>query len=261
MKNYILKIVILTLILGNNFKGNSSIIRHPHSIKPNTTVITGLNYAFIDAGGAWGWGSWGSIGGPMGTALGIVVGACATSGWAFVYNNQTPSKIKSPTNTEVTNFSNEFERVGFLHNKFLVSFINSHQQTFSNEEDFVNAIYIPLCTFVSLEYNIGIEEIKTSFKKTDLINLCKSYTSANDISDYAQIVFSNGESVNLRNEYVRIANQLSIEHLNGINFSANYLNNEINNYATNNVLNEHEKLVSIYSCNILKYSLFLWSSN
>jgi hypothetical protein len=261
MKNFILKVaIIIAVFFGINAKTYSLNKEKIGPIAGKTIV----KYTVCDVLGAVQGASWCSIGGPMGTALGIVVGGTVSSGYMF-WLNHGKTIATNPiiiTNTTTT-FLNDFEKVGYLHNKFLTDFINNNQVDFVDEEAFINAIYLPLLNLISTEYEISLDELKIKFTKELLINHVKSTTNTNtnEISYCSQLISDNYNNNNLSNQFEIIMNQLEVESNKSKENGLTYINNFINNIDSISNLTDNEKSILKYSCEIAKFSFSLWSIN
>ena len=114
-------------------------------------------YACVDAAGAITYGKLGSALGPTGNAGGIVLGVVAASAWEYYWDNCT---IAVPTPTPVpmpgagfNSFSDQFEKVGYLHNKLLLS---TNGMTYNNTailtiNSFVELYYDSITSFCAIE--------------------------------------------------------------------------------------------------------------
>jgi hypothetical protein len=226
---------------------------------PITWIGVGT-YALRDFSGAALGFQWGTIGGPMGQSLGIVVGGCVSSGWLYMQNHDHGPQLK-PASSPQTSFTNDYEKAGYLHNKFLINFINSSNQIYTTPESYINAVYEPLCQLISIEYNITISEIQQGITKESLIQLITPMNENLSISEYGSLISTSYGNNNISSVFEGIMNGLMpISNTSATNCLL-FINSQIEKINSNQNLTDQEKEIMKYSTNILKYSFSLWSNN
>jgi hypothetical protein len=253
--------------IANN---NKDFIKADNEIDDNfCRPKNGWYYAGVDAGGAWAWGSAGSALGPLGTAAGAVLGGLCTTTWAFHWENRSASiPVNHPKDEFVNSYKSEFERCGYLHNKFCEEFININQATYKSTKEFMDEFYNPLCIMVSKEYDIDINKLKKAFPKELLIENLNNYTELSSIENDYKVIIKMGEIVKAKTNSTEYSNyyltvmQALYELSNNTNFNIEeFIKNEINNVDTSKSFSEEEKIMLKNSLNVMKYSFALWTSN
>ncbi len=261
MRKYLL--VITTLLVFANLDASNQASYYNKS-KPMINWITLGTYLGADVGGSYQGYKWGRIGGAHGMALGIVVDGCAASGWLYMERHNPGGLLRPvipPANPQTISYMNEFERSGYLHNTFLVNFINNSGQGYRTPESYIDALYEPLCTFLSNEFHLSINEIKQQYTKAKLIQLITPMGINTSINDHANMIAEDYGNTRLSDEYKRVLNTLlGLENKN-IESGLAYINSEISLVSISNNFSEEEKLIMRHSLNILKYSFSLWTAN
>jgi hypothetical protein len=228
----------------------------------------GWKYLGADVGGAFSWGmQLTPLGGPMGTALGIVVGGTLTSTWSFYWDHNNYKLPITLINDEFTNqeysfannFKNEYEKTGYLHNTFIKSFINNHQQYYLTEEAFVDAVYEPLLIFIADEFKISKSQIEYYLSKSIIVELLKKYSVSNSIEDNERIINESYGNTLLSSEYRFIMD--NFKTISDEQDRINFIDFKISQILVNQNYSKQNKEILNHSLNLLKYSYCLWSLN
>lgn len=142
-----------------------------------------------------------------------------------------------------------------------MNFINNSGQGYRTPESYIDALYEPLCTFLSNEFHLSINEIKQQYTKAKLIQLITPMGINTSINDHANMIAEDYGNTRLSDEYKRVLNTLlGLENKN-IESGLAYINSEISLVSISNNFSEEEKLIMRHSLNILKYSFSLWTAN
>ncbi|MGG5507168.1 MULTISPECIES: hypothetical protein [unclassified Myroides] len=223
----------------------------------------GWYYAKEDFTGAVGWGATGSYFGPMGTALGIVIGGVGSSAWEWYWNQ--PSMIKLPDEKFTQKFDTLNEQVGFVHNEFIVEFVNDNLQVFKSSTEFVHTLHKPLLQKLSKSFAVAESEVEKIFDAKKLINNLDHFSKLSNEQDIetlidglVSIIQENYQSDKIPN-YSKIiltetaySKDLDVE---------SYFNKKINEVKEDKNFDDLEKEIIYDSLNIFKYSLALWNQN
>lgn len=238
-----------------------------YTVKPKN----GWYYAGVDASTGWGCAQGGSVFGPLGTAAGGILGGICGSTWAYYWENKSqplPLVIKHPKDSFVDSYINEFERCGYLHNKFVETFLNNNKTTFNSSAEFIDVVYNPLCDMISKEYKISVSDLKKSFPKEFLqkmLDRCtKISTLTNDetiINEMTLLVQEESNNSNLSKSYFQTM-RLLYSSCNDEYFDiVSFIKNEIYKVDSSKEYNDNEKKIIKNSLNLLKYSYSLWNVN
>jgi hypothetical protein len=212
----------------------------------------GWYYGGVDAGGAYGWGSAGSAAGPLGTAVGIVAGGLLTSSWAFYWDSKSFQPVlTNPTFPACVSFSNNFEKVGFLHNKFIIQSSNKYKKPImTNETEFVNLIYNDMIDFLSVEFKLDKSILNSTFPKVNCISYLTSYNKCNNVDASVSTFIDNQlKNSTFGKMYVEIITTLD-NNSGNLNSSISYLNSKINSINTSSSITQKDKDYANYCINI-----------
>jgi hypothetical protein len=272
MKKLILSVTMLAIAATTIFvacKKEEVKQAEPTKSKSSTALFKkkgAFYYACVDAAGAITYGKLGSALGPTGTAGGIVLGGVAASAWEYYWDNCT---IAVPTPTPVpmpgagfNSFSDQFEKVGYLHNKFLLS---TNGMTYNNTtiltiNSFVELYYDSLTSFCAIEYGIPVVDFRTTFTKASLVARLTSYEAvkAANFSTYETWI---NQTVNAPNQVATFLNSVitDVEALNDDNDDINaYLLTKIAAVSISTNFNQFDKDIILYSLSTFRYSNALW---
>lgn len=226
----------------------------------------GWYYAGMDAGGAIGWGATGSFFGPMGMAVGVVIGGAGTSAWNWYWDQ--PTMIR-PSDDEFThNFNNINEQAGFVHNEFMIEFVNDNIREFANSEEFVEALHKPLVMKLSESFSMPIEEVDSLYNKAklsyDLNRFSESFDELNEeeyINQIVSVVQENYESDTIPNYFRKILEETAHEKDKEYFNYESYFNRKIKEVRENESISEFDKEIYYNFLNVFKYSYSLWKYN
>lgn len=227
-------------------------------------------YAGVDAaGGFGGFKAGAATGHPLLMSAGLVFGAIGASAWDFYWSNRiAPIKLNTPKDPFAKTFTNDSEKGGYLHNSFMINFINENQVTFESTRGFVDKIYDPLCSEISNEYKIDLETLMKSFPKENMIKNLEKFNNLHSTHDEEEIVNILGNIVEettgssiLSRYYMDVLNALKFEEADLRFQIESFINKEKLKSVKDTDLTSYEKTFFLNSLNILKYSYSLWSNN
>jgi hypothetical protein len=165
------KVLFVFLLLATGYKESYAVCKNC------------IKYAAADAGGAYEGFGIGTMGGPMGQSLGIVVGGLVSSSFSWWLDhgranpgsgsNNSPEMCcggKAGTDKDKVNLDS-YELSGFNHNEGLVFIINGIKDLSLNKNyDAYSVIYDKSIEFMSKEYNLSEAELNKQFTKESLYN-------------------------------------------------------------------------------------------
>lgn len=230
----------------------------------------GWYYAGVDAGGGYaGFQAGAATGHPLLMSAGMVFGAIGTSAWEWYWNHKSaPIKVNNPKDAFAGTFTNLSEQGGYIHNSFIVKFINENQVTFESAEEFVNKIYNPLCIEISNVYKIDLETVKETFTKANMVKELNAFNELHSTDDdnerisiLGKIVEETTQNSTFSEHYTTVMSSFRTEETK-LDFKIEtFVNNEISKLQHDDKYTAEEKTVMVNSLNILKYSYSLWSNN
>jgi len=219
---------------------------------------SGWKYLGSDIGGAISWGATGAAGGHIGIALGIVCGGLGTSAWDFHWDQKSKPgpgigsddnrKLILPVDLSI--LGSEYNKVGEMHNEFIVSYINS----FSGLANFEESFYPEMLNYVSDKYSVSKESISSVFTKEAFKILCNNFEGGieNNFN-------SSNETVN--NYFINFMTNIQKFDFHDKKNVVSFINKEISEVDSKNQLNEQDKLIVNYGLRIAFYSYNLWELN
>ncbi|WP_255492457.1 hypothetical protein [Myroides sp. NP-2] len=220
-------------------------------------------YAATDAADAYVWGAAGTALGPLGTAVGIVIGGVGSSAWSWYWDQ--PSMIYLADDKFAQHFDNLNQQVGFAHNKFIVEFVNDNLNKFKNSTDFVDTLHAPLVTKLSTSFSMSTKEVESIFDKKKLVSDLDKFFKTFDeldtdifIDNIVSIIQENYEDDKVPTYFKKVlietadAKDLDVE---------TYFDKKIEEVKQNKTLNELEQEIHFNALNTFKYALALWNRN
>ena len=215
--------------------------------------------------------SWGQLGtalGPTGTALGIVIGGVGTSAWNWYWDQPPAKKAKVSSKPFTRKFNNFYEKAGYVHNKFIIDFINEKPRKFKDPKEFVDTLYEPLSQTLSKEYDVPIREVHEIFSREKLIKDVDNISVTFDESNKEVIIRTISDLISKEYGNTKISDYIShilretSEEADNESFDIErYINEKIERLKSDNSFDESEKEILFNSLNIYKYSYALWESN
>jgi hypothetical protein len=259
--------LIATVIFVNGLSANTGQKNHESIVRKKTA----LYYAGADVSSGWGCAQAGAVLGPLGVSAGAVLGGLCGTTWAYYWDNrnsQLPLKINQPADEFAFTFKNEYERCGYLHNKFSSEFLNKNLVKFNSASEFLDEFYEPLCQMVSKEYKIDITVLKKVYTKESLVKMLNKYTEISLLENDEEIIKRMTLIVSEKSGNVKLANRYSLtmkslyKSYENPNFKIDeFCSLELNSIAISDEFNKEEKEVIKNSIHILKYSFSLWNAN
>jgi hypothetical protein len=212
-----------------------------------------IKYAVSDASGAYTGFTLGSGGGPMGSAMGIVLGGLINSSYAYWLDNggprANPGENSSNNSCCVRELAidrdksslNSYELSGYNHNDGLFYVIDNLKNLTLSEQEGFDLIYNKSIDFVSNEYNQTVSNLKTYYPKDH---------------SYDILIKNNNIEDPIFNNFITTLN--SIE---GDNELISYFDNKFNEIQNNNDLDNLRKERLLHSIKVCKFSYIFWSKN
>ncbi|WP_353120828.1 hypothetical protein [Myroides odoratus] len=224
----------------------------------------GWYYAATDAAGAYGWGSAGSALGPLGTAVGIVIGGVGTSAWNWYWDQ--PSIVYPPDDKFAQHFDNLNQQVGFTHNKFIVEFVTDNVNKFKDSTDFTTALHNSLVDKITATFSIAIQDVESIFndKKlvSDLDKFSPTFNETSDTSIFIEEIVSIVQENYKDDKIPSYFKKILIETANAKNLEIEtFFDAKIEEVKQDKTLNELEQEIHFNALNTFKYALALWNRN
>lgn len=173
--------------------------------------------------------------------------------------------VYPPDDKFAQHFENLNQQVGYLHNEFIVEFINDNLKQFKDSTDFVNALHQPLVEKLSQSFSMSTEEIESIFDKKKLISDLDTFSKTFNESD-TEIIIDNLVSIVQENykdgKIPSYFEKVLIETANTKDLDVEtYFDKKIEEIKHNKNFKDLEKEILFDSLNAFKYSLALWNKN
>ncbi|MCO5276378.1 MAG: hypothetical protein M9911_00165 [Saprospiraceae bacterium] len=202
-----------------------------------------------------------TLGNPLGISAGIVAGGVCRSVWVYHWDHNLRKNMNNG-NTGIP--LDSYEKVGYIHNQVVGSFINEHPDGYPNIAMLSDVIYEPIVSSFATVYGIEKQDVYSILSKQSFVNEMNKLSSVGDIQQNALIIKNTYGDEKLSSFYMGIMNRLISAHNNNYDLKIN-----IDNFCQTEILNientanysAKEKDILKYSINILKYSYNFWFVN
>lgn len=214
----------------------------------------------------------GFLGGNVvfGGLAGGVIGAVVSSGftwWATTGCSQpgfyptSNNGLNNETSTFCSGYNNQFEQVGFLHNKYCKEIFKVGSSNPLEFDSFANQVLLQYCNSIESDLNLNIGFVNSNH----IAELKQNSFNASQIKSFAEAkIFFETNTVDMVSTTIIlnvIERLFQIDENNNYDIIFLYANEYINLVTNDPNLNESQKQKLLIALNILNYSAALWKNN